>query len=302
MKNPVLFVQTAHNVRLAVHTWGRMPTPDEPRETVLLLHGFPDRAVFWEQVASQLAKDFHVIAYDMRGCGASTHIAGRQHYRYAPLIDDLYAVIDAISPGRKLHLVGHDWGALYGWDALFDNRADQRIASFVTMAPSLNQVGQWMRQRLLKPTPGNLAQLAHQALISNGLMSFFTLPILPELMWRSGAALRMFHFFMQRFEGRPYQPHDGVEGDAIRYLGIYRANLLQQVLSPKAPTQTPIPVHALIATRDPFLPPRVFEGCHQWARRYSESTVDAAHWAPLSQPDALARTIGDMARAHPVCT
>lgn len=299
MKKPTQYVDTAPGVRLAVYTWGQAPSQDKPRETLVLVHGFPDRAVFWEKVAASLADDYHVVAYDMRGCGASTAITGTRHYRYTPLINDLYAVIQAVSPNRKVHLVGHDWGALYGWDAIFDPRATTHIASFVTMAPSLNQVGLWMRQRLLRPTPGNLIELAHQALISNGLMTFFTLPVLPELMWRSGIAMKMFHFFMKRFEHLPYEPQAGVEGDAIRYLGIYRANLLQQVLRPQAARATPIPVHALIASRDPFLPPRVFEGCRQWATRYSESHIDAAHWAPLSQPQALAQSIARMAQSHP---
>lgn len=301
MKKPTLFVDAAPGVRLAVHTWGQPPTAEQPRETLLLLHGFPDRAVFWEKVAAQLSRSFYVVAYDMRGCGHSSHITGRRHYHYTPLINDLYAVINAVSPTRKVHLVGHDWGALYGWDAIFDPRAARHIASYVTMAPSLNQVGLWMRKRLLRPSPGNLGQLLHQAMISNGLMTFFTLPILPELMWRSGLAMKMFHFFMKRFERLPYEPQEGVQGDAIRYLGIYRANLLQQVMRPQPVKATPIPVHALIASRDPFLPPRVFEGCSQWATHYSESRVDAAHWAPLSQPGALASTIADMARAHPAC-
>jgi pimeloyl-ACP methyl ester carboxylesterase len=301
VQSPTLYVNAAHNVRLAVYTWGQPPTADQPRETLVLLHGFPDRANFWEKVALELADSFYVVAYDMRGCGASSHITGMRHYRYKPLIDDLYAVIDAVSPGRKVHLTGHDWGGLYGWDALFDPRASQRIASFVTMSPSLNQVGLWMRKRLLRPTPGNVGQVLHQAMVSNGLMTFFAMPILPELLFRSGAAIKMFRFFMKRFERLPYVPNDGVEGDAIRYLGIYRSNLLQQVLRPKAPQATAIPVHALIASRDPFLPPRVFEDCGQWARHYSENRVDAAHWAPLSQAGALARTLSGMAKAHPAC-
>lgn len=301
-QQPDHLITSQPGVQLAAYTWGQRPSVDQPREIVLLLHGFPDRALFWDKVASLLAPHCHVIAYDMRGCGASSPIQGTRHYHYAPLIDDLYAVIDALSPDQKVHLVGHDWGALYGWDALFDPRAHGRIASFTTMAPSLNQVGLWMRDRLRRPTPKRLAQLLHQALISNGLMSFFTLPILPELMWRSGLALKMFGIFMRRFEGLQIVPPAGTTDDAIRYLGIYRANLLQQALRPRQPVQTTIPVHALIASRDPFLPPRVFEGCAAWVQHFTSSQVDAAHWAPLSQPASLAQTITRMTQAHPALT
>ena len=292
------FITTPAGVRLATYTWGHAPTAKQPREVVVLLHGFPDRALFWEQVAQALSAHCFVVAYDMRGCGASTPLQGRRHYEYGPLIDDLYAVIDAISPHQRVHLVGHDWGALYGWDALFDRRATDRLASFVTMAPSLNQMGWWMRTRLLKPTPGRLLELLHQGVVSNGLMAFFTLPLLPELVWRSGLGAALMRSLLRRFEGIHLQPHSGLAQDAIRYLGIYRANLWQQTLKPKAVTKTHIPVHALIAARDPFLPPRVFENCHAWVHRYSESKLDAAHWAPLSQAHALSATILNMTRTH----
>lgn len=286
-----LTITTPAGVQLAVHTWGACPTPTSRREVIVLLHGFPDRAMLWEGVARQLADRHFVIAHDMRGCAGSTPLHGTRHYRYAPLIDDLFAVIDQLSPSQKVHLVGHDWGGLYGWDALFDARAAQRIASFTTMAPSLNQVGHWVRDRLSRPTPRRIGQVLHQMTVSNGLMAFFTLPVLPTLLWRSGLGLWTFRHLVARLERVSLPVHPGVEADAVRYLGIYRANLLQQVLRPQPVQRTPIPVHTLVATRDPFLPPRVFEGCADWSEHPSQSEVDAAHWAPLSRPDVVADVV-----------
>lgn len=297
-QRPTTTVTTTAGVALAVHTWGQRPSAADPRETIVLLHGFPDRALLWEGVAQRLSKDHFVIAYDMRGCGHSTPLHGTQHYRYGPLIDDLFAVIDQLSPGQKVHLAGHDWGGLCGWDALFDARSATRIASFTTMAPSLNQVGHWVRQRLSRPTPSRLAQVLHQMLVSNGLMGFFAMPVLPTRMWRSGLGLWTFRQMVAKLEGIQLPVHPGVAGDAVRYLGIYRANLFQQVLRPQPVQRTPIPVHTLIATRDPFLPPRVFEGCADWSQQPSRSEVDATHWAPLSRPEEVAQVVADMAQRH----
>lgn len=291
-------VSGAPGVQISVHTWGQAPTPQSPKEVVMLLHGFPDRALLWEGVAQHLGQHCFVIAYDMRGCGQSSPLQGRKHYRYAPLLDDLFAVIDQCSPGQKVHLVGHDWGGLYGWDALFDPRGPQRIASYVTMAPSLNQVGRWLRSRLLRPSPRNLAQALHQVSVSNSLMSFFAMPVLPTLMWRSGLGLWTFRQMVQRLEQVNLPVHPGVEADAVRFLGIYRANLFQQVLRPKPVTRTRIPVHTLVATRDPFLPPRVFEACADWTEHHSQSTLDASHWAPLSRPAELAQVVEAFTRQH----
>ena len=39
--------------------------------TVLLVHGYPDNHSVWDPVAEILADRFHVVAYDVRGAGAS---------------------------------------------------------------------------------------------------------------------------------------------------------------------------------------------------------------------------------------
>jgi len=60
-----------------------------------------------------------------------------------------------------------------------DIEGQKRIVSFTTMAPSLEQVGVYLRTRLLKPTPKNLWQLINQ-LARNSLMTFFSLPLFPQ--------------------------------------------------------------------------------------------------------------------------
>lgn len=289
MSSPSLFVDSS-NVKIAVYTWGKKPSAAHPREVLLFAHGFPDRAMFWEKVAKQLEQDFYVVGYDMRGCAESTHIKGFKHYRFEHLVNDLFAVIDAVSPNQKVHLIGHDWGGIYGWNAIREPSGAQRIASFTTMSPSLEQVGLYLRRRLLKPTPKNLWQLVAQ-LMRNSLMTFFTLPILPELLWHSGLGALMMKVMITGYEKNVvYQKNIGLEGDAIRYLGIYRANLLQRVLFAKQ-SSTDVPVHTLMATRDPFLPSHLFADSNNWATHLSQSSVDAAHWAPLSRPKELADTI-----------
>jgi pimeloyl-ACP methyl ester carboxylesterase len=289
------FIQSG-NIDLAVYSWGSPPTPDQPRQVVLLAHGFPDRASLWVQTAQHLQNDHYVVAFDMRGCGDSTPVKGLRHYRYAELLRDLYAVIDAVSPNQKVHLVGHDWGGLYGWEAICSSDGEKRIASFTTMAPSLEHVGLFLRRRLLRPTPRNLLQMFDQ-LRRNALMMFFTLPLLPELVWRSGLGVWLMRRLVEGSEGIAYVKNNGVEGDAIRYLGIYRANLLPRTLMPCRKV-TQVPVHAVLAIRDPFLPPSVFEQCEYSTNTYSSSEIAASHWGPLSRHRELACAIADMANAH----
>ncbi len=295
MHLPDLFAHNA-DVKIAVYTWGDKPTTEQPREVLVFAHGFPDRALFWEKVAKQLEQDFYVVAFDMRGCAESTHSRGYKHYKFEPLIADLYAVIDAVSPNQKVHLIGHDWGGIYGWNAINESAGVRRIASFTTMSPSLEQVGLYLRRRFLKPTPRNLWQAGVQ-LLRNSLMTFFSFPILPELLFLSGLGTLMMKVMVKQYEHIPFVANEGVAGDAIRYLGIYRANLLQRVLFAKQST-TAVPVHLLLAARDPFLPPHLFEDSQKWASTISQSLVDAAHWAPLSRPVEMANTIRTFTRSQ----
>lgn len=284
------------NIALSVYSWGSPPMPESPKQVVLMLHGFPDRAELWQATAEQLANDHYVIAFDMRGCGDSTPIKGRKHYRYESLVNDVYAVINAISPQQKVHLVGHDWGGLYGWEVIYHSLATDKIASFTTLAPSLDHVGLFLRKRYLRPTPRNLIQMMDQ-LRRNALMMFFTLPVLPEWLWRSGLGTRMMRRMVEGYENVVYVKNDGVEDDAIRYLGIYRSNLFQRTLLPRR-LISQVPVHAIMAVNDPFLPPSVFEQCEQSSNDYSASELSASHWAPLSRYVELADTIRTMSKAY----
>ncbi|MEU5157858.1 alpha/beta fold hydrolase, partial [Glycomyces sp. NPDC021274] len=45
---------------------------DPDRPTVMLVHGYPDSKEVWSEVARRLADRFHVVLYDVRGCGRST--------------------------------------------------------------------------------------------------------------------------------------------------------------------------------------------------------------------------------------
>ncbi len=55
------------DVTLAVRTWG-----DPAHPTVVLVHGYPDNSEVWHAMAPQLARDYYVVAYDVRGAGRSS--------------------------------------------------------------------------------------------------------------------------------------------------------------------------------------------------------------------------------------
>ena len=102
---------SSHGVELAVVEAGEREHP-----TVVLVHGYPDRKELWAGIAQRLAGRFHVVAYDVRGAGESSVPRGPAAYDFEALAGDLLAVIEAVSPDAPVHLVGHDWGGIAGWE------------------------------------------------------------------------------------------------------------------------------------------------------------------------------------------
>ena len=89
-------------LRMHVRNWGGEGRP------VVLLHGLASTSRIWDLTAPLLARDFSVIAVDLRGHGDSGKPdAG---YDFASVGGDVAALLEGRGIGRPV-LVGHSWGA-----------------------------------------------------------------------------------------------------------------------------------------------------------------------------------------------
>ncbi|MGZ4729377.1 MAG: alpha/beta fold hydrolase [Acidimicrobiales bacterium] len=80
---------------------------------VLLIHGWPDAARGWRDVAGRLnAQGWRTIAPDLRGCGATRFISSStpRDGQAVALTQDALDLADALGIER-FAVVGHDWGA-----------------------------------------------------------------------------------------------------------------------------------------------------------------------------------------------
>jgi pimeloyl-ACP methyl ester carboxylesterase len=81
---------------------------------VLCLHGFPQRCTSWSGVAERLAADgLRVVAIDQRGYSPGARPTGVENYALPDLVADVVGMIEAL--GGSVHLTGHDWGGVVGW-------------------------------------------------------------------------------------------------------------------------------------------------------------------------------------------
>ena len=89
---------------------------DPANPPVIVLHGFPESHRTWRDVAPRLQERFYVVMPDQRGFGGSDKPQDVAAYRTDVLVDDVFALADALGL-EQFALVGHDWGGLVAWQA-----------------------------------------------------------------------------------------------------------------------------------------------------------------------------------------
>ncbi|MGA4840878.1 SDR family oxidoreductase [Streptomyces sp. G45] len=273
---------------------------DGARPTVVLVHGYPDSKEVWSRVAARLAERFHVVLYDVRGHGRSTAPKPlRGGFTLEKLTDDFLAVVDAVSPDRPVHLVGHDWGSVQSWEFVTVERTQGRVASFTSMSgPSLDHFGHWIKQRVSRPTPRRAAQLIAQGAKSWYVYMLHT-PALPELAWR-GPLGKSWPGLLRRLEKVPADgyPTLSLSSDAAHGAWLYRDNVRARLRRPRQDAYAHVPVQLITPSGDVFLSERLYDDLERWAPRLTRRSLPAKHWAPRTRPDQLAVWITEFVIAH----
>jgi pimeloyl-ACP methyl ester carboxylesterase len=268
---------------------------DTSRPTVVLVHGFPDTSAVWTPLAELLAGDFHVVTYDVRGAGASDTPRHRSEYSLPFLVDDLAAVISAVSPATPVHLVAHDWGSIQGWEAVTTDRLAGRFASYTSISgPPLDHAALWARSHRswhLADLRAALGQALHSWYIA-----FFHLPFLPELMARGGRNRQLWARALHRIEGAPVDPTwpAATFGDDFAHgVNLYRANVSPRFRHPTA-GHTETPVQIIVPLKDRYVTPALLDGLESWSSTVWRRPIATGHWAIRTHPAELSQWIRDV--------
>ena len=277
---------TSGDIQLAAYTWGQ-PRPGQP--AVLLVHGYPDSASIWEATATHLARDHYVIAYDVRGAGYSTVPKRVADFDMRLLVEDMAAVLDALSPHQPVHLVGHDWGSIQSWEAATTDRLKGRLLSYTTASgPSLDHMGFWAKKRLKNMSGANARILARQAAHS-WYVYLFHMPVLAPLFWNT-VGEKVWARLLEKVEGIHGHANPTQKGDGAVGVNLYKANIFQRVMNPQE-RHARIPVQLIVAKQDHFILPETFEDLPDWAPDLWKREIDAGHWIQISHPEWLAVSI-----------
>jgi pimeloyl-ACP methyl ester carboxylesterase len=148
----------SNGIRLHYVTQGEGPL-------MLMLHGFPEFWYSWRHQIPEFAKDYKVVALDLRGYNDSEKPSEQSAYVMSELIKDVEGVIQGLGYDRCV-LVGHDWGGAIAW--CFAYAYPEMVERLIVMnIPHPAKFAEGLR------TP--------QQLMRSWYTFFFQVPVLPEL-------------------------------------------------------------------------------------------------------------------------
>lgn len=254
-------------------------------DAIVLLHGFPQDSRSWAEVVPHLhAAGYRTIAPDQRGCSPEARPARRRDYRLQHLVDDIAALVERL-PGRKAHVVGHDWGAAVAW-VLAADRPD--------LVHTLTAVSVPHPAAFLRSFATSLQ------LVRSWYMLGFQAPWIPELLLSNEAVARA---VLQRAgQSRGAAARDAarladrraVRGGLHWYRALPWANPKSSLARVAAPTLM------VWSDCDFAIGPAGVEASSRYVQGpyRMETLAGVSHWIPDAEPEVLARYVLEHAEAH----
>lgn len=256
---------------------------------VVLLHGFPQFNTSWSKVIPRLtAQGYRCLAPNQRGYSGGARPTRRRDYRIAALVEDVGALIDA-SGADKVHLVGHDWGAVVAWGV-----AAQYPDRLATVSP------------LSVPHPAAFlrALISSRQALASWYIYVFQLPQVPErfLLGRHGEARQLAKALRSAGQSAEAADRDAramaESGALTAALNWYRAPLTDLR---NAGRKISVPTLYVWSDQDTALAGKAAQNTGRYVSgEYRFETLHGvSHWIPDEQPDVLADLLLEWFAAHP---
>jgi pimeloyl-ACP methyl ester carboxylesterase len=275
-------------VSLDVQVAGKRADPP-----IILLHGFPESHRTWRHIVPDLARDHFVIAPDQRGYARSSKPEGVEQYTADKIDADLIALADHFDLDR-FTLVGHDWGGAIAWMSAL--RHPDRVARLVIV----NAPHPFVMQKTLFDDPDQRAASQYITAFRNpdlekhidriGLGSFF-----------DGSFMKHTDFAKIAHEKPVYLDQWSQPGAMTAMLNWYRASAVIVPGVDEEPERPafldapfpPItqPTLVIWGMGDAALRPSQIEGLGDYVPQMTLEKVDAGHFVPWENPDAVIAAI-----------
>lgn len=252
----------------------------EDGPVVVLLHGFPERASCWDEVAPLLhAAGYRTLAPDQRGYSPGARPRGRRAYAVPRLVADVEALREAAlahgADAARVHLVGHDWGATVAWTYAGQHPDRLHTLAAVSVGHTAAFLRSWLGRQVLR----------------SWYMFWFQLPGAPEWLARrpGGAFDRLLAGTgMTPAELERFRAEIVDAGALAPAIGWYRA----MPFAPPGWTRTPVAVPTTLvwSDGDTAVGRASAEGTGRWVTGpYRFHVLEGvSHWVPRHAPGRLA--------------
>ena len=277
--------------------WGHADTSEPP---LVLAHGWMDVGASWQFMVDALSDAFvqerRIIAFDWRGYGL-TESPPTDSYWFPDYLGDLDALLDILSPGQPIDLVGHSMGG--NVVMMYAGVRPDRIRKLINLegfgmattrpAQAPGRLGQWLDElRQHREGAIDLKPYAHAAAVADRLVK--TNPRLA----RDKAEWLARHWARPDAKGQWRILGDAAHKIINPYL--YRVEEAQEIFK-----RITAPVLAVEASEDSLSQwwkgKYTLEEYHQRLQAVANHRIarieDAGHMLHHDQPQALARTLED---------
>lgn len=280
------------------------PDSGTSRGTIVMLHGFPEFWYCWRHQIREFARDFRVVAPDLRGYNLSDKPQGADHYKMPHLVGDVRGLIDALGEERVI-LMAHDWGGAVAW-AFAASHADRLRHLIILNSPHPSL---FMRDMVLVPEQQQASQYIHllrspegeAALARDGYQhlrkTIFGTRLDPDYIdpederryleaWsRPGVLTGMLNYY----RAMPVPPP---KLDAGAPPPVDRAARDRAALERIPKIMIRVPTLILWGMRDHALRPSLLEGLDEFISDLEIVRIaEATHWTPSEAPDEVNRAL-----------
>ncbi|MBA85344.1 alpha/beta fold hydrolase [Thalassobius sp. S69A] len=283
----------SHHIELNGRSFHYLEWGHAGRPVLLFLHGFPEYAGAWAELAGRLAPQFHCIAPDQRGYGQSWAPPQVSAYRSSELVGDMTALIAHLG-GGPVTVIGHDWGSAVAYGlAMFQPHLVDRLIVMNGVHPGPFQRAmaaggaQTLASQYMHTLKRDGAEDRLSAQDYGHLLSVFSAKM--DMSWLTGDKLAA------------YKTEWARPGRLRGMLNWYRASPLklgapgQPIKAPAYPTdkfQVPMPHLLIWGMQDTALLPEATQGLESWCPDLTRVQVpDADHWLAHQQPGTVAEII-----------
>jgi pimeloyl-ACP methyl ester carboxylesterase len=248
---------------------------------MLMLHGFPEFWYSWRHQIPEFAKDYKVVALDLRGYNDSDKPKAQSAYTMSEFIQDVEGVIKGLGYDKCI-LVGHDWGGAIAWNFAYA-RPEMVERLIVLNIPHPAKVAEGFR------TP--------QQLLKSSYMFLFQLPVLPEMLIQAGDYLAIENAFKGMAANKSaFTPEDidaykdaaAKRGVLTAALNYYRNSIQQFTLFNKNWGVLNVPTLMIWGEKDAALGRELSYGTATYVNPFQIRYIpDASHWIQQEKPELV---------------